>query len=80
MLFFNSTIDFNIKCPVNYRMRRKKKFLERLDKLSGEWVKIPYAEANEEMMRIYDIMDAELEIASKQEEQKIQLTYKKKKR
>jgi len=61
-------------------MRRKKKFLERLDKLSGEWVKIPYAEANEEMMRIYDIMDAELEIASKQEEQKIQLTYKKKKR
>ena len=51
-----------------------------MDKLSGEWVKIPYAEANEEMMRIYDIMDAELEIASKQEEQKIELMYKKKKR
>tara|TARA_R110000796_G_scaffold243971_2_gene366824 strand:- start:3014 stop:3256 length:243 start_codon:yes stop_codon:yes gene_type:complete len=80
MLFFNSTIDFNKELPVNYRMRRKKKFLERLDKLSGEWVKIPYAEANEEMMRIYDIMDAELEIASKQEEQKIELMYKKKKR
>jgi len=31
-------------------------------------------------MRIYDIMDAELEIASKQEEQKIELMYKKKKR
>ena len=51
-------------------MRRKKKFLEKLNKTTGEWVEVPISEANEEMLRIYEIMDAELEIATIEEAMK----------
>jgi hypothetical protein len=34
-------------------MKRKKKYLEKLDKETGKWVKVPLSEANEEALRIY---------------------------
>ena len=52
-------------------MRRKKKFLEKLDKSTGKWIEVPISEANEEMLRIYEIMDAELEIATIEEAMKL---------
>jgi hypothetical protein len=54
-------------------MKRKKKYLEKLDKETGKWVKVPLSEANEEALRIYDIMEAELEIAAKIEAIKLGL-------
>ena len=58
-------------------MRRKKKFLEKLDKSTGKWIEVPISEANEEMLRIYEIMDAELEIATIEEAMKL-VVYEKK--
>jgi hypothetical protein len=58
-------------------MRRKKKFLEKLDKSSGKWIEVPISEANEEMLRIYEIMDAELEIATVEEAMKLGVHIKK---
>lgn len=60
-------------------MRRKKKFLEKLDKSTGEWIQVPISEANEEMLRIYEIMDAELEIATVEEAMKLGVYVKKNK-
>jgi len=60
-------------------MRRKKKFLEKLDKSTGEWIEVPISEANEEMLRIYEIMDAELEIATIEEAMKLGVYEKKNK-
>tara|TARA_R100000951_G_scaffold913_1_gene2717 strand:- start:1339 stop:1524 length:186 start_codon:yes stop_codon:yes gene_type:complete len=60
-------------------MRRKKKFLEKLNKTTGEWVEVPISEANEEMLRIYEIMDAELEIATIEEAMKLGVYEKKNK-
>ena len=54
-------------------MKRKKKYLEKLDKETGKWVKVALSEANEEALRIYDIMEAELEIAAKIEAMKLGL-------
>jgi len=61
-------------------MSRKKKFLEKLDHETGKWIEVPINEANEEMIRIYEIMDAELEIATVQEAMKLGVDVKKKKR
>jgi hypothetical protein len=60
-------------------MRRKKKFLEKLDKSTGEWIEVPISEASEEMLRIYEIMDAELEIATIEEAMKLGVYEKKNK-
>lgn len=60
-------------------MRRKKKFLEKLDKSTGKWIEVPISEANEEMLRIYEIMDAELEIATVEEAMKLGVYVKKNK-
>ena len=60
-------------------MRRKKKFLEKLNKTTGEWGEVPISEANEEMLRIYEIMDAELEIATIEEAMKLGVYEKKNK-
>ena len=60
-------------------MRRKKKFLEKLNKTTGEWVEVPISEANEEMLRIYEIMDAEIEIATIEEAMKLGVYEKKNK-
>jgi|TARA_R110002020_G_scaffold34710_2_gene105470 hypothetical protein len=60
-------------------MRRKKKFLEKLDKSTGKWIEVPISEANEEMLRIYEIMDAELEIATIEEAMKLGVYEKKNK-
>lgn len=60
-------------------MRRKKKFLEKLNKSTGEWIEVPISEANEEMLRIYEIMDAELEIATVEEAMKLGVYRKKNK-
>ena len=60
-------------------MRRKKKFLEKLNKSTGEWIEVPISEANEEMLRIYEIMDAELEIATIEEAMKLGVYEKKNK-
>tara|TARA_B100001094_G_scaffold322136_1_gene370969 strand:+ start:1118 stop:1303 length:186 start_codon:yes stop_codon:yes gene_type:complete len=60
-------------------MRRKKKFLEKLDKSTGEWIQVPISEASEEMLRIYEIMDAELEIATVEEAMKLGVYVKKNK-
>ena len=60
-------------------MRRKKKFLEKLDKSTGEWIQVPISEASEEMLRIYEIMDAELEIATIEEAMKLGVYEKKNK-
>jgi len=60
-------------------MRRKKKFLEKLDKSTGKWIEVPISEANEEMLRIYEIMDAELEIATVEEAMKLGVYEKKNK-
>ncbi len=54
-------------------MKRKKQHLEKLDKKTGKWVKVPLSEANEEMMQIYDRMEAELEISAKIEAMKLGL-------
>ena len=54
-------------------MRRKKGHMERFNKKTGEWDKVPFSEANEEMIKIYDIMEAELEIAAKEEAMKLAL-------
>jgi hypothetical protein len=54
-------------------MKRKKQHLEKLDKKTGKWVKVDLAEANEEMMQIYDRMEAELEISAKIEAMKLGL-------
>lgn len=60
-------------------MTRRKKFLEKLDKETGQWISVPMDEVNEEMMRIYDLMDAELEIATCQEKMKLGIIKKKNK-
>jgi len=60
-------------------MRRKKKFLEKLDKSSGKWIEVPLSDVNEEMVRIYEIMDAELEISTVQEGMKLGVYEKKNK-
>jgi len=60
-------------------MRRKKKFLEKLDHETGTWIEVPVGEANEEMLRIYEIMDAELEIATIEEAMKLGVYEKKNK-
>ena len=52
-------------------MKRKKRYLEKFDKETGEWIKVPLAEANEEAIRIYDMMEAELEITAKIEAMKL---------
>ena len=44
-----------------------------VNKETGKWVKVPLSEANEEALRIYDIMEAELEIAAKIEAMKLGL-------
>lgn len=52
-------------------MKRKKRYLEKFDKETGTWVKVPMSEANEEAIRIYDMMEAELEITAKIEAMKL---------
>ena len=52
-------------------MKRKKQYLEKFDKETGKWVKVPMSEANEEAIRIYDMMEAELEITAKIEAMKL---------
>jgi len=52
-------------------MKRKKRYLEKFDKEKGTWVKVPLSEANEEAIRIYDMMEAELEITAKIEAMKL---------
>lgn len=52
-------------------MKRKKRYLEKFDKETGEWIKVPMSEANEEAIRIYDMMEAELEITAKIEAMKL---------
>jgi len=54
-------------------MKRKKRILEKYDKKTGKWVSVPFDDANEEMIRIYEMMEAELEIAAKQEAMKLGL-------
>ena len=54
-------------------MKRKKQQLEKLDKKTGKWIKVDLEEANEEMMQIYDRMEAELEISAKIEAMKLGL-------
>ena len=43
----------------------------KFDKETGKWVKVPMSEANEEAIRIYDMMEAELEITAKIEAMKL---------
>jgi hypothetical protein len=54
-------------------MKRKKTSLEKFDKKTGKWKKVPFDAANEEMLRIYEIMEAELEITAKEEAMKLGL-------
>jgi|11BtaG_2_1085332.scaffolds.fasta_scaffold08075_6 hypothetical protein len=54
-------------------MKRKKRILEKYDKETGKWVSVPFDDANEEMIRIYEMMEAELEITAKQEAMKLGL-------
>jgi hypothetical protein len=54
-------------------MKRKKRILEKYDKETGTWVSVPFDDANEEMIRIYEMMEAELEITAKQEAMKLGL-------
>jgi hypothetical protein len=54
-------------------MKRKKRILEKYDKKTGTWVSVPFDDANEEMIRIYEMMEAELEITAKQEAMKLGL-------
>ena len=49
-------------------MKRKKTSLEKFDKKTGKWEKVPFDAANEEMLRIYEIMEAELEITAKKKQ------------
>jgi len=52
-------------------MKRKKRYLERFDRKTGKWIQVPLAEANEEAIRIYDMMESELEITAKIEAMKL---------
>ena len=52
-------------------MKRKKRYLEKFDKETGKWIKVSLSEANEEAIRIYDMMEAELEITAKIEAMKL---------
>ena len=54
-------------------MKRKKRILEKYDKKTGKWISVPFDNANEEMIRIYEMMEAELEITAKQEAMKLGL-------
>jgi hypothetical protein len=54
-------------------MKRKKTSLEKFDKKTGKWETVPLDAANEEMLRIYEIMEAELEITAKEEAMKLGL-------
>jgi len=54
-------------------MKRKKRILEKYDKKTGKWISVPFDNANDEMIRIYEMMEAELEITAKQEAMKLGL-------
>ena len=45
-------------------MKRKKRILEKYDKKTGKWISVPFDNANDEMIRIYEMMEAELEITA----------------
>ena len=54
-------------------MKRKKRILEKYDEKTGTWVSVPFDDANEEMIHVYEMMEAELEITAKQEAMKLGL-------
>ena len=51
-------------------MTKRKRYLERFDKKKNEWVRVNLdtEEINEEVMMIYDLMEAQLQIELRKQE------------
>jgi len=57
-------------------MKRRKNILEKYDKTKNQWVQVSVSDASEEALRIFDIMEAHLEIATVEEEIKMDINTK----
>jgi len=55
-------------------MAKRKRYLEKFDKKLNKWVKVPLdsEEVNEELLLIYDIMEAQMEIELRKQEMLIE--------
>jgi hypothetical protein len=55
-------------------MPKRKRYLEKFDKKLNKWVKVPLdsEEVNEELLMIYDIMEAQMEIELRKQEMLIE--------
>jgi len=55
-------------------MTKRKRYLEKFDKKLNKWVKVPLdsEEVNEELLLIYDIMEAQMEIELRKQEMLIE--------
>jgi hypothetical protein len=55
-------------------MTKRKRYLEKFDKKLNKWVKVPLdsEEVNEELLMIYDIMEAQMEIELRKQEMLIE--------
>jgi len=56
-------------------MTKRKRYLERFDKKKNEWVRVNLdtEEINEEVMMIYDLMEAQLQIELRKQEMLIKI-------
>lgn len=56
-------------------MTKRKRYLERFDKKKNEWVRVNLdaEEVNEEVMMIYDLMEAQLQIELRKQEMLIKI-------
>jgi len=59
-------------------MARRKKILEKFDKDKNQWIEVSFSEANDEAIRIYEIMEAHLEISTVEEAIKLDIDVKEK--
>lgn len=55
-------------------MRKRKRYLEKFDKKLNKWVKVPLdsEEVNEELLMIYDFMEAQMDIELRKQEMLIE--------
>jgi len=55
-------------------MAKRKRYLERFDKKQNKWIRVPLdsEEVNEELLLIYDIMEAQMEIELRKQEMLIE--------
>jgi len=55
-------------------MAKRKRYLEKFDKKQNKWIRVPLdsEEVNEELLLIYDIMEAQMEIELRKQEMLIE--------